>query len=34
MAKLTGMITDDKKVDIPQLEELGNAIRSILTPKK
>lgn len=32
MAKLTNMITDDKKVDIPQLEELGNAIKSILTP--
>lgn len=34
MAKLTNMITDDKKVDIPQLEELGNAIKQILTPKK
>lgn len=34
VAKIAGIITDDKKVDIPQLEALGNAIREILTPKK
>lgn len=34
VAKIAGIISDDKKVDIPQLEALGNAIREILTPKK
>lgn len=34
VAKIAGIINDDKKVDIPQLEALGNAIREILTPKK
>jgi hypothetical protein len=34
VAKIAGILTDDKKVDIPQLEALGNAIREILTPKK
>lgn len=33
MAKIAGVMTDDKKVDIPQLEELGEAIKSILTPE-
>ena len=32
VAKIAGLITDDKKVDIPQLEELGNALKSLLTP--
>lgn len=32
VAKIAGLITDDKKVDIPQLTELGNAIRELLTP--
>lgn len=34
MAKVTGLITDDKKVDIPQLTELGDAIKQLLTPRK
>lgn len=32
VAKIAGLITDDKKVDIPQLTELGNAIKDLLTP--
>jgi hypothetical protein len=34
MAKIAGVIDDNKKVNIPELEELGNAIRGILTPKR
>lgn len=32
VAKIAGLITDDKKVDIPQLTELGNAMKALLTP--
>lgn len=32
VAKIAGLITDDKKVDIPQLTELGDAIKALLTP--
>lgn len=35
LAKITGVVIDDtKKVDIPQITELANAIKGILTPKK
>lgn len=34
MAKIAGVIDENKKVNIPELENLGNAIRDILTPKK
>lgn len=35
MAKIAGVLKEDsKQVDIPQLEELGNAIKSILTPRR
>lgn len=33
LAKITGVVVDDtKKVDIPQLTELGNTIKLLLTP--
>lgn len=32
-AKIAGVIKEDVKVDIPQLEELGKAIKTILQPK-
>tara|TARA_B100000508_G_C11463052_1_gene280183 strand:- start:2552 stop:3076 length:525 start_codon:yes stop_codon:yes gene_type:complete len=32
-AKIAGVIKEDVKVDIPQLEELGGAIKQILTKK-
>jgi hypothetical protein len=34
LAKITGIVTDDKKVDIPQLTELADSLKAILTPKK
>ena len=35
VAKIAGLINvDDKKVDIPQLTELGNAMKELLTPRK
>lgn len=34
VAKIAGVISDDKKVDIPQLTELGESIKSLLTPKR
>lgn len=34
LAKITGLVTDDKKVDIPQLTELADSLKAILTPKK
>lgn len=35
IAKIAGVIKDDeKKIDIPQLEAIGESIRAILTPKK
>lgn len=32
VAKVTGLITDDKKVDIPQLTALGDMMKELLTP--
>lgn len=34
VAKIAGIITDDKKVDIPQLTELGDALKKLLTPNR
>lgn len=34
VAKVAGLITDDKKVDIPQLTELGDVLKTLLTPKR
>ncbi len=34
MAKIANVIDDNKKVNIPELEALGDAIKSVLTPKK
>lgn len=35
VAKIAGLINvDDKKVDIPQLTELGDAMKQLLTPKR
>ena len=35
LAKITGVVVDDKvKVDLPQITELADAIKGILTPKK
>ena len=34
VAKIVGLISDDKKVDIPQLEEIGNSLKTLLTPRK
>lgn len=34
MAKIAGVIDDNKKVNIPELEALGDAIRGVLTPRK
>lgn len=34
MAKIAGVIDDSKKVNIPELEKLGDAIRGVLTPKR
>lgn len=32
VAKIAGLITDDKKVDIPQLTALGDMMKELLTP--
>lgn len=34
IAKIAGLISDDKKVDIPQLTELGESLKTLLTPKR
>lgn len=34
IAKIAGVISDDKKVDIPQLTELGDSLKALLTPKR
>lgn len=35
IGKIAGVIKEDRTpIDVPQLEELGNAIKAILTPKK
>ena len=33
-AKIAGVLKDDAKLDIPQLEELGSVLKNLLTPKK
>ena len=33
-AKIAGVVKDDVKLDIPQLEELGQSLKQLLTPKR